>query len=85
MRFLGNFNPHAMPLPGDVAYKDSAFQRYELGGGWQTLDTFRGEYDPEATYEPADVVIRGGAVWMFTPDQGPDVWTCLAGNGEGAA
>ena len=71
-----------MPLPGDIVFTPKGqLQRFTLEDGWQIHDGFRGDYEEGMQYNAGDVVIRGGAMWICTPEQGPDTWTCVAGNG----
>lgn len=83
MSFRG-YGRAEQPLPGDIVFRDGALLRYELDAGWQVHDGFRGEYEDGVQYEPGDVVVRGGALWIATPELGPDSWVCLAGNGGAA-
>lgn len=83
MRFTGNYDPAAMYLPGDIAlHDDGALMRFDLDE-WQVLNTFRGEYVEGVEYDAGDVVVRGGALWISTPHEAIDTWTCIAGNGGG--
>lgn len=75
------FNPNAPAVPGDVRFNGGRLERYTLEG-WQLLDTFRGAYEEGEEYEAGDVVIRGGAVWIYDPDRGHDTWACIAGNSQ---
>ena len=57
---------------------------FDIDHGWQVHVGFRGDYCEGATYAAGDVVVRGGALWIFTPEVGPDVWTCIVRAGGGS-
>jgi hypothetical protein len=65
MTYRGLWRPSALYLPGDVAFIPGGglMRRASLDeGDWEPLETFQGDFDPDAEYQAGDVVIKDGAL-----------------------